>query len=70
MDLIDGPNPPSAESSESFMHRFRKLLVLLGTAALALLLTIEHRGQDLRLAGEPSLSAAVRGESSARRSTT
>ena len=46
------------------MHRFRKLLVLLGTAALALLLTIEHRGQDLRLAGEPSLSAAVRGEGS------
>jgi carboxyl-terminal processing protease len=46
------------------MHRFRKLLVLLGTTALALFLTLEHHGQDLRLGGEPSLSAAVHGDSS------
>ncbi|HEY5283759.1 MAG TPA: MXAN_5808 family serine peptidase [Polyangia bacterium] len=42
------------------MHRFRKLMVLVATAALALILTVEHRGQDIRLAAEPSLSAAVR----------
>jgi carboxyl-terminal processing protease len=64
MDLIDGPNPPSADSPESLMHRFRKLLVLVGTATLALLLTIEHRGEDIRLAAEPSLNAAVHGDSS------
>jgi carboxyl-terminal processing protease len=46
------------------MYRFRKLLVFVGAAAAALLLTIEHRGQDLRLAAEPSLSAAVHGEGS------
>ena len=64
MDLIDGPNPPAPESTESFMHRFRKLFVLIGAVALALLLTIEHRGQELRLAAEPSLSAAVRSDNS------
>ena len=46
------------------MLRFRKLLVLLGAAALALLLTIERRGQGIRIAAEPSLSAAVHGEGS------
>ena len=46
------------------MHRFRKLVVFLGAAALALLLTIEHRGQDVRLAAEPSLNAAVQGDGS------
>jgi carboxyl-terminal processing protease len=62
MDLIDGPSPPPPESTESFMHRFRKLLVLVGASALALLLTIEHRGEDIRVTAEPSLSAAVRSE--------
>ena len=46
------------------MHRFRKLLVLAGVATLALLLTIEHRGEDIRLAAEPSLNAAVHGDGS------
>jgi carboxyl-terminal processing protease len=64
MDLFDDPAPPSPERSESSMHRFRKLLVFLGAAALALVLTIEHRGQDVRLAAEPILNAAVRGEAS------
>ncbi len=41
------------------MHRFRKLLVLVGVTALALVLTIEHRGQDVRVLAEPTLSAAV-----------
>jgi carboxyl-terminal processing protease len=46
------------------MHRFRKLIVFLGAAALALVLTIEHRGEDVRIATEPSLSAAVRSDGS------
>ncbi len=45
------------------MHRFRKLFVVIGAVALALLLTIEHRGQELRLGGEPSLAATVRSDS-------
>ena len=64
MDLIDGPKPRSPENPESFMHRFRKLIVLVGVSALALLLTIERHGQDVRLTAEPSLSAAVRSENS------
>jgi carboxyl-terminal processing protease len=64
MDLIDGPKPRTPENSESFMHRFRKLIVLVSVSALALILTIERRGQDVRLAAEPSLSAAVRSENS------
>ena len=64
MDLIDGPYPPPPQNTESFMHRFRKLFVVIGAVALALLLTIEHRGQELRIAGEPSLAAAVRSENS------
>jgi len=59
MDLFDGPQPRSPENSESFMHRFRKPIVLVGVSALALILTIERRGQDVRLTAEPSLSAAV-----------
>jgi putative carboxyl-terminal-processing protease, deltaproteobacterial len=62
MDLIDGPKPRSPESSESFMHRFRKLIVLAGVSTLALILTIERRGQDVRFGAEPSLSAAVHSE--------
>ncbi len=65
MDLIDGPNPPPPQRTESFMHRFRKLFVVIGAVALALLLTIEHRGQELRVGGEPSLAAAVRSDSGA-----
>lgn len=65
MDLIDGPNPPPPQRTESFMHRFRKLFVFIGAVALALVLTIEHRGQELRVGGEPSLAAAVRSDSGA-----
>jgi len=46
------------------MHRFRKLIVLVGVSALALILTVERRGQDLRLTAEPSLSAAVHSDGS------
>jgi carboxyl-terminal processing protease len=38
--------------------------VFIGAVALALLLTIEHRGQELRIAAEPSLSAAVSSDNS------
>ena len=62
MDLIDGPKPRTPENPESFMHRFRKLIVLLAVSALALILTIERRGQDVRFTAEPSLSAAVHSE--------
>jgi carboxyl-terminal processing protease len=66
MDLIDGPNlgpqPPVPENSESPMHRSRKLVIFLAAAALALVLTIEHHGQEVRVSAEPSLSAAVRSE--------
>jgi carboxyl-terminal processing protease len=44
------------------MHRFRKVIVFLGACALALVLTIEHRGQEVRLSAESSLSAAVRSD--------
>jgi hypothetical protein len=57
------PKAAPPENSESFMHRFRKLIVLVGVSALALILTIERRGQDVRLTAEPSLSAAVRSDS-------
>jgi hypothetical protein len=35
MDLIDGPKPRLPENSESFMHRFGKLFILVGVSALA-----------------------------------
>ena len=44
------------------MHRSRKLVIFLAAAALALVLTIEHHGQEVRVSAEPSLSAAVRSE--------
>ena len=44
------------------MHRFRKLLVFAGAAAVALVLTVERHGQDVHLAAEPALGASVRGE--------
>jgi len=41
------------------MRRLRKVLVFLGASALALVLTLEHRGDEIRLGTSPSLSAAV-----------
>src|SRR5688572_16999522 len=65
MDLLDDPNsssPPtgSPKAPESFMRRFRKVFLFLGACALALGLTIQHRGQDFRLSTNAPLSAAVR----------
>jgi carboxyl-terminal processing protease len=42
------------------MRRFRKVLAFAGACALALFLTIQHRGEDIRLATNAPLSAAVR----------
>ncbi len=42
------------------MRRIRKVVVFLGASALALVLTIQHRGEDFRLVTNAPLSAAVR----------
>jgi carboxyl-terminal processing protease len=60
MDLLDGPHPSSfPPAPESFMRRFRKLLILVGACALALFLTIQHHGESLRVATDAPLAAAV-----------
>jgi carboxyl-terminal processing protease len=65
MDLIDDPGAPSTPAPESFMRRFRKVFTFAGACALALFLTIQHRGEDIRLAANAPLSAAVRSPSGA-----
>jgi carboxyl-terminal processing protease len=60
MDLLDDPSSSSPTQPESFMRRLRKVFVFLGACTLSLFLTIEHRGDDLRLVSNASLSAAVR----------
>jgi carboxyl-terminal processing protease len=65
MDLLDDPRPPSPSAPESFMRRFRKVLTLAGACALALFLTIQHRGEEIRLGTNAPLSAAVRSSSTA-----
>src|SRR4051812_26220153 len=63
MDLLDDPKSPKSpppSAPESFMRRFRKALAFAGACALALFLTIQHRGEDIRLATNAPLSAAVR----------
>ena len=47
------------------MRRFRKVLTFAGACALALFLTIQHRGEEIRLATNAPLSAAVRSSSAA-----
>lgn len=42
------------------MRRFRKVLAFAGACALALVLTIQHRGEDIRLGTNVPLSASVR----------
>src|SRR3954468_23421519 len=68
MDLLDdpkSPRSPSPPAPESSMRRFRKVLTFAGACALALFLTIQHRGEDIRLAANAPLSAAVRTASGA-----
>src|SRR5687768_6545 len=65
MDLLDDPHPPATPQPESFMRRFRKSLAFAGACALALILTIQHRGEDVRLPSDAPLTAAVRSASGA-----
>src|SRR4051812_11552995 len=68
MDLLDDPKsskPSSPSAPESSMRRFRKILTFAGACALALFLTIQHRGEDIHLATNAPLSAAVRSSSAA-----
>jgi len=60
MDLFDDPSSSSPPRPESFMRRIRKAFVFLGACALALVLTIQHRGDDIQLTTNASLSAAIR----------
>jgi carboxyl-terminal processing protease len=61
MDLIDDPFRPRTPSApEPFMRRFRKVLILGGACALALILSVRHGGEDLRVEANAPLRAAVR----------
>jgi len=60
MDLFDDPSSSSPTQPESFMRRSRKILVFFAASALALVLTVQLRGSDVRLATSASLSAPVR----------
>ena len=42
------------------MRRFRKVLILVGAALMALILSVRHRGDDLQLEANAPLRAAVR----------
>src|SRR6266852_1196132 len=67
MDLIDGPpaDPTPSSSplapSESRMRRFGKILVLTAACSAALVLTIRHGGDGIRVGAESPLRAATRG---------
>lgn len=45
------------------MRRFRKVFIFVGACALALVLTVQHRGEDIRFVTNAPLSAAVRSPS-------
>src|SRR5260221_1805376 len=67
MDLIDGPpSDPTPSSSplapsESRMRRFGKILVLTAACSAALVLTIRHGGDGIRVGAESPLPAATPG---------
>jgi carboxyl-terminal processing protease len=63
MDLLDDPSKPAAKPTDSRelpMRRFRKVIILVGAAVMALVLSIRHRGDDLQLEANAPLRAAVR----------
>src|ERR1700690_2122948 len=64
MDLLDDPSSTPPKQPESFMRRLRKAIILLAASTLALVLTVQHRGDDIQLATNASLSAPVRADSS------
>jgi carboxyl-terminal processing protease len=59
MDLLDDPSKPPT-SSELPMRRFRKAFIFVGACALALFLSVRHRGEDLQVDANAPLRAAVR----------
>src|SRR5882757_3753363 len=79
MDLLDDPpsdptTPPSPRSpnqsstnppspSESRMRRFSKILAFTAACSAALILTVRHGGDGLRVGADNQLRAAVRGAS-------
>lgn len=63
MDLADDPS--QAPKPESFMRRFRKLVVFVGACALALVISVYNRGQDLTVGANPPLRAAVSSQAAA-----
>src|SRR3954468_12699831 len=63
MDLLDDPSrPPSPEPS---MRRFRKAIIFIAAAGIALLLHLRHRGEALHLEANAPLRAAVRSPTAA-----
>src|SRR3954469_2890147 len=66
MDLIDGPSPdPSSSPSsplppESRMRRFSKVLAFSAACSAALILTVRHGGDGIRVGADSQLRAATR----------
>jgi carboxyl-terminal processing protease len=59
MDLLDDPSK-TPKSSELPMRRFRKVFIFAGACALALFLSVRHRGAELQIEANTPLRAAVR----------
>ncbi|MDX2020094.1 MAG: MXAN_5808 family serine peptidase [Deltaproteobacteria bacterium] len=57
MDLADDPS--QTPKPESFMRRFRKLFVFVGACALALVISVYNRGDELTVGANAPLRAAV-----------
>src|SRR6185312_1657529 len=70
MDLIDGPSDPTSPSSsssptpsippESRMRRFSKVLAFSAACSAALILTVRHGGDGIRVGADSQLRAATR----------
>src|SRR3954469_25609805 len=66
MDLIDGPSPdpssspPSPLPPESRMRRFSKVLAFSAACSAALILTVRHGGDGIRVGADSQLRAATR----------
>jgi carboxyl-terminal processing protease len=57
MDLADDPS--QTPKPETFMRRFRKLIVFVGACALALVISVYNRGDSLSVGANAPLRAAV-----------
>ncbi len=56
MDLFDDPS--ATDKPETLMRKFRKLLVFFAACAVALFVTVRHRGQDVTVGPHAPISAA------------